>query len=95
MGYDTARAFQRVTSGRWKSKTDADWSTGFGVNEEQRPVLQYLRKRMQLRPWRNPSKKFAKLQRTYLPHLELRTSLFTVGWEVDEFRAWKSWSDKR
>lgn len=95
MGYREARTLQRMTTGRWKPKAETDWRIGFGVNEEQRSVLHYLRKRMQLKPWRNPSRKFAKLQRTYLPHLELRTSLFSKGWDDDEFRTWKKWLDKR
>jgi hypothetical protein len=91
MGYHLDQTLNRMTSGRWKPKDEFDWYNGFGVNDEQRPVLHYLRQRMRLAPWRNAGRKFAELQRTFLPHLELRSDLFSAGWMDDEFRAWKNW----
>lgn len=93
MGYDSERTLTRLTSGRWKPESDADWWNGFGVNDEQRPVLDYFRRAMKLRPWKNAAQKFAKLQQ-HLPLLELRTSMFVNDWEKDEFRAWEKWLKK-
>ncbi len=93
LGYHTDKVLRRMTRGSWKPRLHADY--GFGVSDEHRPVLQYVRKRLRLRPWRDAARKFAKLQRTYLPHLELRMDLFCKGWVDDEFRAWKRWFVKR
>lgn len=90
MGYDSTRTLKLLTSARWKPQSETDWLLGFGVNDQQRPVLEFLRKSMKLRPWRDPQRKFARLQRC-LPLLELRTSLFAKDWEDEEFRAWKQW----
>jgi hypothetical protein len=92
LGYHTDRMLRRLTAGRWKPRLKADW--GFGVSDEHRPVLKYVRRRLKLRPWRDPVRKFAALQRTYLPHLELRMDMFSKGWVDDEFRAWKKWFAK-
>jgi hypothetical protein len=93
MGDDSARTLKLLTSARWRPQSESDWLLGFGVNEEQRPVLEYLRKAMKLRPWRDSQRKFSRLQR-HLPLLELRTCLYSKGWENDEFDAWKKWLNR-
>jgi hypothetical protein len=90
MGYDSKRTLKLLTSARWKPQSETDWLLGFGVNDEQQPVLEHFRKALKLRPWRDSQRKFARLQR-YLLLLELRTSLFAKDWEDEEFRAWGMW----
>ena len=61
----------RFTSGTWKATEPHHFYNGLHITDDQRPVMDFLIKRMGLRPWKRPKTKFRALQRRYLPMLEL------------------------
>ncbi len=89
---DARRTVGAFSSRRWVPETDADWWFGLGVNSDQQPVLDFLRKRLALRPWRNAWSKFCRLQRQHLPRLELRADRYMAESVVDEIKSWNRWA---
>jgi hypothetical protein len=61
----------RFTSGTWKATEPHHFWNGLHITDDQRPVMDFLIKRMGLRPWKRPKTKFRALQRRYLPLLQL------------------------
>jgi hypothetical protein len=94
LSYNTRQSLKCIASGRRRPRSETDWLTGFGVSNEQLTVLQYLRDAMGLHPWRDPIRKFQRLQRKYLPHVQLRAGMFSGDWLVNELRYWQKWVGK-
>jgi hypothetical protein len=91
LAHNLDKTLRVFSSGRWKPKTDGDWWVGYGVNEEQRPILELLRKRLRLKAWRNSSRKFSRLQQLHLGHLQLRADRFTAEIVAGEIESWGRW----
>jgi hypothetical protein len=91
LSYNIDRTLEAIASGRWQPQNETDWWIGLGINEGQRPVLELLRQRLALKPWRNVPRKFARLQRDYLKSLELKTDYLTAGIEHGEVECWSKW----
>jgi hypothetical protein len=67
----SSRLFEAYGSADWKPGTDADMAVGFGVDPQQRQLLDFLKEELKLEPWKDVRKKFDRLQKTYLPLLEM------------------------
>jgi hypothetical protein len=93
LSYDVKQTLAVFGSSKWAPQTDRDWSIGFGVNENQAAILRFLRRRLQLSPWRNITRKFKSLQAKFLPQLELRADRFTVDLIADEIKGWSRWRE--
>lgn len=65
------RLFDAYSSATWEPNTRDDNAVGFGVDEHQRKLLSFLRDEFRLEPWKNLRKKFERLQKDYLPQLQL------------------------
>lgn len=65
------KCFEAYASGEWEPKEEFDWYVGLGVNENQRRVLDFLIEQLGLSPWKNLKKRFDRLQKRYLPLLEI------------------------
>jgi hypothetical protein len=71
------RFFEAYGSDRWPLTEDLDrhpdwdYSVGYFVDEQQRPVLDFLIQELGLTPWRDLPMKFQRLQERYLPLLEV------------------------
>lgn len=91
LSYDVERTLNAFASGRWQPQNEIDWLIGLGVNDNQRPVLEFMRRRLALKPWRNVPRKFARLQRAYLKRLELRTDYLMADVVNDEIKSWSQW----
>lgn len=74
------RFFEAYSSGKWPlSKVkgrppDWDWEEGYGVNEHQRNLLDFLIAQLGLSPWKDFQRKFQRLQKRYMPLLKLPES---------------------
>jgi hypothetical protein len=62
------------SSSKWQPEDQIDWEVGFGVNDHQRRVMDYLISELGLRPWKDLKRKFKRLQRTYLHCLMFQAS---------------------
>jgi hypothetical protein len=67
----TERTLEVFSSSTWQPTDDFDWAVGYGVNEHQRKVLDYLANELELVPWKDVKRKFNRLQRQVLPLLEV------------------------
>lgn len=63
--------FQPYSSAKWQPKEDRDYAVGYGVDVHQRMLLDYLIAELGLSPWTDLKRKFHRLQKQYLPRLEL------------------------
>jgi hypothetical protein len=74
---NTNRFFEAYSSGKWPlSKVEGrppDWdaAVGYGVNEHQRQLLDFLIAELGLSPWKDLRRKFQRLQKRYLPLLKM------------------------
>jgi hypothetical protein len=71
LGYDADKTIKVFGSGSWKPQCERDWLVGFGVNQEEKKVLNYLIEQCGLMPWKSVKRKFKLLQKKYLPLLDL------------------------
>jgi hypothetical protein len=71
------RFFEAYASGKWPLSRiegrplDWDYAVGYGVNEHQRTLLDFLIAEIGLSPWKNLKRKFQRLQKLYMPLLEI------------------------
>jgi hypothetical protein len=71
------RFFEAYASDKWPLTEDNgrppdwDWAVGYGVNEHQRKLLDFLIAEIGLSPWKDLKRKFQRLQKLYLPLLEI------------------------
>lgn len=71
------RFFEAYASGKWPLSEDKglppdwDWAVGYGVNEHQRKLLDFLIAELGLSPWKDLKRKFQRLQELYMPLLEI------------------------
>lgn len=70
-GHDTDYPLKAFTSPSWQPTTDDDYWVGFGVNRHQRQLLDLLIDRFDLKPWKYSKQKFRRLQRDYVPMLDV------------------------
>jgi hypothetical protein len=74
---NTNRFFEAYSSGKWPLSQvegrppDWDWAVGYGVNEHQRQLLDFLIAELGLSPWNDLRRKFQQLQKRYLPLLKM------------------------
>lgn len=71
----TKEFFDAYASGAWQPKEDRDFAVGYGVNEHQRKLLDFLIAELGLSPWNDLKRKFKRLQKLYFPLLEVPDDL--------------------
>jgi hypothetical protein len=71
------RFFEAYSSGKWPlSDVEGrpphwDYSVGYGVNERNRQLLDFLIAELGLSPWKDLKRKFHRLQKRYMPLLKI------------------------
>ncbi len=71
------RFFEAYASAKWPLSEDKglppdwDYAVGYGVNEHQRHLLDFLIAELGLSPWKDLKRKFKRLQKLYMPLLEI------------------------
>jgi len=63
--------FKAYASTEWQPTEDWDYAVGYGVNEHQRKLLDFLTAELGLSPWKDLKRKFQRLQKLYFPLLEI------------------------
>lgn len=69
--------FEAYATGKWPLTEDKglppdwDWAVGYGVNEHQRKLLDFLIAELGLSPWKDLKRKFQRLQKLFMPMLEI------------------------
>lgn len=58
-------------SADWQPADNRDYLAGYGVNEHQRKLLDFLIAKLRLSPWKDLKRKFRRLQKQYMPLLEI------------------------
>ncbi len=75
------RFFEAYSSGKWPLSEvegrppDWDAAVGYGVDEHQRKLLDFLIAELGLSPWKDLKRKFERLQKLYMPLLEIPVGL--------------------
>ncbi len=67
----TEKCLAAYSSADWQLKTDSDHAVGYGVDEHQQNLLNFLIEKLGLSPWKNLKRRFQRLQKLYLPRLEI------------------------
>jgi hypothetical protein len=75
LAYKPKKTLKVFGSGFWKPRSKLDWLDGFGVNQHQHEVLDFLIQRLGLKPWKGIERRFNRLQKKYLPLLEVPASI--------------------
>jgi hypothetical protein len=70
---DVDKTLSVYGSATWQPRTEHDWWVGYGVNEYQRKLLDFLTSELGLTPWKDAKRKFRRLQKQYLPLLDIPT----------------------
>jgi hypothetical protein len=71
------RFFEAYASDKWPLSEvegrppDWDYAVGYGVNEHQRKLLDFLIAKLGLSPWKDLKRKFQRLQKQYMPLLDI------------------------
>ncbi len=63
--------FQAYASSEWQPTENWHYAVGYGVDEQQRRLLNFLIAKLGLRPWKDLKRKFERLQKLYIPLLEM------------------------
>jgi hypothetical protein len=62
---------QAYSSAKWQPKEEWDLAVGNGVDEHQRQLLDFLIEKLGLSPWKDLKRRFHRLQKLYMPLLEI------------------------
>lgn len=65
------KGFAAYSSARWRPQEEADYAIGLGINETHRELRDFVIEELQLSPWKQLKRKFQRLQKQYLPLLEM------------------------
>ena len=62
----TEKCLAALSSADWQPKTDSDYAVGYGVDEHQQTLLNFLIEKLGLSPWKDLKRRFRRLQKLYL-----------------------------
>jgi len=71
LGHQLQKTLDVYGNSEWQAQSHSEFWVGFGVNEMQRKVLDFLRNELKLQQWPNLKSRFLELQEKYMPLLRI------------------------